>query len=48
MLILKAFTEKFYWKVTGSHLQPVLDTIEYIYHEAIPGWTHNLVDPRSE
>ena len=30
---LKAFSEKFYWKITGSHLQPVLDTIEYIYHE---------------
>jgi len=30
---LKAFTEKFYWKVTGSHLQPVLETIEYIHHE---------------
>jgi len=30
---LKAFTENFYWKVTGSHLQPVLETIEYIHHE---------------
>lgn len=30
---LKAFTEDFYWKVTGSHLQPILETIEYIYHE---------------
>ena len=30
---LKGFTEDFYWKVTGSHLQPVLDTIEYIHHE---------------
>ena len=30
---LKAFTEEFYWKVTGSHLQPVLETIEYIHHE---------------
>jgi pyruvate formate lyase activating enzyme len=30
---LKAFTEDFYWKVTGSHLQPVLETIEYIHHE---------------
>ncbi len=30
---LKAFTEEFYWKVTGSHLQPVLDTLQYIKHE---------------
>ena len=30
---LKAFTEEFYWKVTGSHLAPVLDTIEYIHNE---------------
>ena len=27
---LKAFTEKFYWEVTGSHLQPVLDTLVYL------------------
>jgi pyruvate formate lyase activating enzyme len=30
---LKAFTEEFYKKQTGSHLQPVLDTLEYLYHE---------------
>lgn len=30
---LKAFSEDFYWKVTGSHLQPVLETLEYIHHE---------------
>ncbi len=30
---LKAFTEAFYWKVTGAHLQPVLDTLEYIRQE---------------
>ncbi len=30
---LKAFTEDFYWKVTGGHLQPVLDTLEYVKHE---------------
>jgi len=30
---LKAFTEKFYWKLTGSHLQNVLETIEYIHNE---------------
>lgn len=30
---LKAFTERFYQKITGSHLQPVLDTIEYVANE---------------
>src|SRR5258708_1740612 len=30
---LKAFTEAFYFKITKSHLQPVLDTLEYINHE---------------
>ena len=30
---LKAFTESFYWKITGSHLQPVLDTLCYLKHE---------------
>jgi pyruvate formate lyase activating enzyme len=30
---LKAFTEEFYNKVTGSHLQPVLDTLHYLKHE---------------
>lgn len=30
---LKAFTEEFYSKVTGSHLQPVLDTLRYLKHE---------------
>ncbi len=30
---LKAFSEDFYWKVTGSHLAPVLETIEYIHNE---------------
>ena len=30
---LKAFTEDFYHKVTGSHLEPVLDTLRYIKHE---------------
>lgn len=29
---LKAFTESFYKKQTGSHLQPVLETLEYLYH----------------
>lgn len=30
---LKAFTERFYQKITGSHLQLVLETLEYIKHE---------------
>lgn len=30
---LKAFTEEFYHKITGSHLQPILDTLKYIKHE---------------
>lgn len=27
---LKAFTESFYWKITGAHLAPVLDTLCYL------------------
>lgn len=30
---LKAFTEDFYFKLTGAHLQPVLDTLVYLRHE---------------
>ncbi|MFO8155554.1 MAG: AmmeMemoRadiSam system radical SAM enzyme [Pseudomonadota bacterium] len=30
---LKAFSEEFYRTLTGGELQPVLDTIRYIYHE---------------
>ncbi|MCB1948536.1 MAG: AmmeMemoRadiSam system radical SAM enzyme [Burkholderiales bacterium] len=30
---LKAFTEAFYVKQTGAHLQPVLDTLKYLKHE---------------
>ena len=30
---LKAFSERFYHEITGSHLQPVLETLEYIKHE---------------
>lgn len=30
---LKAFTEHFYHKITGGHLQPVLETLEYIKQE---------------
>ncbi|HZA29107.1 MAG TPA: AmmeMemoRadiSam system radical SAM enzyme [Gammaproteobacteria bacterium] len=30
---LKGFTERFYWKICGGHLQPVLDTLLYLKHE---------------
>ena len=30
---LKAFTEDFYFKITRSHLAPVLETLEYLKHE---------------
>lgn len=30
---LKAFTEEFYFKLTGAHLQPVLDTLKYVKRE---------------
>jgi len=30
---LKAFTEEFYWQLTGGHLQSVLDTLIYIKQE---------------
>ncbi|MGA8054932.1 MAG: AmmeMemoRadiSam system radical SAM enzyme [Burkholderiales bacterium] len=30
---LKAFTEEFYFKLTGAHLQPVLDTLVYLARE---------------
>ena len=30
---LKAFSERFYWKLTGGHLDPVLDTLRYLKHE---------------
>jgi len=30
---LKAFTEEFYFKLTGAHLAPVLDTLSYLKHE---------------
>jgi pyruvate formate lyase activating enzyme len=34
---LKAFTDDFYHRVCGGHLQPVLDTIEYLCRET-PVW----------
>ena len=30
---LKAFTERFYHQITGSHLEAVLETLKYIKHE---------------
>jgi pyruvate formate lyase activating enzyme len=30
---LKAFTEDFYFRLTGAHLAPVLDTLKYLVHE---------------
>jgi len=30
---LKAFSERFYWKLCGGHLQAVLETLEYLKHE---------------
>ena len=30
---LKAFTERFYWKICGAHLEPVLDTLRYLKAE---------------
>ncbi|CAK0738619.1 pyruvate formate lyase activating enzyme [Gammaproteobacteria bacterium] len=30
---LKAFSEDFYHRLTGGHLQPVLETLEYLKHE---------------
>ena len=43
---LKAFTEDFYWRLTNSHLQPVLETLEYLKHETAV-WLEitNLVIP---
>jgi len=45
---LKGFTENFYQKLAAGHLDPVLDTLRYVYHETdvwmelttllIPGW----------
>ena len=30
---LKAFTDDFYYKITGSQLVPILETLEYIHNE---------------
>ena len=30
---LKGFTDEFYVKLCGGHLQPVLDNLAYVHHE---------------
>ena len=46
---LKAFTEDFYFKLTGSHLQPVLDTLVYLKHRnRCVVRDHHAADPRQE
>jgi pyruvate formate lyase activating enzyme len=30
---LKGFTEDFYVKLTGAHLQAILDTLAYVHHD---------------
>jgi len=30
---LKAFTDRFYWKICGGHLEPVLDTLLYLKND---------------
>jgi AmmeMemoRadiSam system radical SAM enzyme/AmmeMemoRadiSam system protein B/AmmeMemoRadiSam system protein A len=45
---LKAFTEDFYFKLTGAHLAPVLDTIRYVARET-DCWVEltNLIIPQA-
>ena len=45
---LKAFTEEFYYRITYSHLQPVLDTLEWLARET-EVWFEitNLVIPQA-
>ena len=45
---LKAFTEDFYYSLTSSHLQPVLDTLKWLRHET-DTWFEitNLVIPQA-
>jgi AmmeMemoRadiSam system radical SAM enzyme/AmmeMemoRadiSam system protein B/AmmeMemoRadiSam system protein A len=44
---LKAFTEEFYHRLTGGHLQPVLDTLRWLVHQS-DVWLEvtNLIVPR--
>jgi AmmeMemoRadiSam system radical SAM enzyme/AmmeMemoRadiSam system protein B/AmmeMemoRadiSam system protein A len=45
---LKAFTEEFYYKLTGAHLDPILETIRYVANET-DCWMEltNLIIPRA-
>jgi len=55
---LKAFSEVFYYKLCAGHLQPVLDTLEYLVHETdvwteittllIPGKNDSEIEIRQE
>ncbi|HEX6828713.1 MAG TPA: AmmeMemoRadiSam system radical SAM enzyme, partial [Burkholderiales bacterium] len=55
---LKGFTDGFYVKLCGAHLQPVLDTLAYLKHETevwfeittllIPGWNDSDDEIRAE
>ena len=55
---LKGFTDEFYVKLTGAHLQPVLDTLVYLKHETevwfeittllIPGRNDSAEEIRAE
>ncbi len=46
---LKAFTDEFYQKQTGSHLAPVLDTLQHIRHDTrLLAGDHHAADPGPE
>jgi pyruvate formate lyase activating enzyme len=55
---LKAFTDDFYFRITGGHLAPVLETLQYLRHETgvwleittllIPGKNDSDAEIRSE
>lgn len=30
---LKSFDENFYWRMCGGHIEPILDTLQYLVHE---------------
>ena len=45
---LKGFTEDFYFRQTGAHLAPVLETLEYIHAETeLLARDHHAADPRA-
>jgi pyruvate-formate lyase-activating enzyme len=45
---LKAFTDDFYFKLCGSNLQPVLDTLVYEPRDRLLARDHHPADPRQE